>query len=112
MPKLFSYGTLQFKQVQLDTFGRLLTGQKDRLPHYILKQVKITDPKVIASSGTDMHPILFYTGKASDFVEGVIFDITDEELIHSDAYEVADYKRVAFTFGSGTEAFVYIDAND
>ncbi|MFT5749294.1 MAG: hypothetical protein ACI93S_000549, partial [Ancylomarina sp.] len=29
MVKLFSYGTLQFERVQLDTFGRILIGNKD-----------------------------------------------------------------------------------
>lgn len=34
MEKLFSYGTLQLEQVQLDTFGRLLEGQADTLQGY------------------------------------------------------------------------------
>ncbi|HAO29187.1 MAG TPA: UDP-N-acetylmuramate--alanine ligase, partial [Chryseobacterium indologenes] len=31
MPYLFSYGTLQKEQVQLETFGRILQGEKDTL---------------------------------------------------------------------------------
>jgi hypothetical protein len=34
--KLFSYGTLQYEAVQLDTFGRTLLGQKDVLLGYRL----------------------------------------------------------------------------
>ncbi len=29
MPDLFSYGTLQKEQVQIETFGRILQGEKD-----------------------------------------------------------------------------------
>jgi hypothetical protein len=32
MPFLFSYGTLQKEQVQMETFGRILQGEKDYLP--------------------------------------------------------------------------------
>jgi hypothetical protein len=108
MIKLFSYGTLQFERVQLDTFGRILTGKKDSLKKYVLSQIKITDPYVIKSSGTDMHPILEYTGDESDFVEGTVFELTKEELMQADSYEVDDYKRNELVFGSGDRAFVYL----
>ena len=86
MEKLFSYGTLQLENVQRDTFGRLLSGNKDILEKYIISKIKITDPKVIESSGTDIHPILEYTGNEADFVEGILFELTDEELIKADDY--------------------------
>ena len=108
MVKLFSYGTLQFERVQLDTFGRILTGKSDCLKKYVLSQIKITDPDVIKLSGTDMHPILEYTGNESDFVEGTVFELTKEELIQADSYEVDDYKRNELVFASGDRAFVYL----
>ena len=108
MVKLFSYGTLQFERVQLDTFGRILTGKKDSLKKYVLSQIKITDPDVIKSSGTDMHPILEFTGKEMDCVEGTIFELTEEELMQADSYEVDDYKRNELVFGSGESAYVYL----
>jgi len=108
MVKLFSYGTLQLERVQLDTFGRILTGKKDSLKKYVLSQIKITDLKVIESSGTDMHPMLEYTGLEDDFVEGTIFELTEEELVQADSYEVDDYRRDELTFVSGDKAFVYL----
>lgn len=42
MPLLFSYGTLQQKQVQLANFGRELTGSKDILQGYVVGEIKIT----------------------------------------------------------------------
>lgn len=47
MEKLFSHGTLQMDKVQQETFGRLLTGNKDTLIGYVLSEVRITDPAVI-----------------------------------------------------------------
>lgn len=108
MAKLFSYGTLQLDTVQLDTFGRLLKGNKDRLLGYTVTEIKITDPKVIKSSGTDIHPILEYTGNKEDFVESVLFDLTEEELLNADKYEVDDYKRAELIFESEKTGFVYL----
>lgn len=47
MPLLFSYGTLQLEQVQLETFGRLLKGEKDVLSGYKITMLEITDPEVL-----------------------------------------------------------------
>lgn len=112
MQNLFSYGTLQFEQVQLGTFGRVLKGRKDILRKYRIKNLKITDPEVIKSSGTDIHPILEFTGNNNDFVEGTIYEVTNEELLKADNYEVDDYKRQSLQFESGTVAFVYLKRED
>ncbi len=57
MERLFSYGTLQQKNVQIETFGRVLTTSADTLPNYALEQLKITDEAVVATSGKEYHPI-------------------------------------------------------
>lgn len=110
MERLFSYGTLQMRNVQLETFGRLLNGRQDCLVGYVLSEVKITDADVIAKSGTDIHPILQQTGNANDQVNGTVFEVTAEELAQADEYEVDDYKRVQAQFLSGTVAWVYAAA--
>ncbi|HYB69909.1 MAG TPA: gamma-glutamylcyclotransferase family protein [Candidatus Bathyarchaeia archaeon] len=107
---LFSYGTLQLDAVQLSTFGRRLTGHADALPGYERALVEIEDPAVVATSGKTHHPIVRYTGRATDRVEGTVFEITGEELERADAYEVAAYRRMAETLGSGVVAWVYVDA--
>lgn len=112
MEKLFSYGTLRMTKVQQETFGRLLTGSTDALVGYVLSEVKIKDPDVIAKSGTDIHPILRYTGNISDKVEGTIFQVTAEELAQADDYEVDEYTRVEAHFQSGTTAWIYADTNE
>ena len=63
---LFSYGTLQQANVQLQTFGRRLQGRADALPGYRREMVRITDPAVIAASGADHHPIVLASGDPAD----------------------------------------------
>ncbi|WP_026376230.1 gamma-glutamylcyclotransferase family protein [Aestuariibacter salexigens] len=108
MEHLFSYGTLQMPKVQQETCGRLLSGKKDALVGYVLSEIKITDPGVIQTSGTDTHPILKYTGNASDIVAGTVFELTPEELMQADEYEVEEYLRVMGTFTSGRQAWAYV----
>jgi len=112
MQKLFSYGTLQLESVQLDTFQRKLTGTKDTLVGYQLSEVEITDVAVIKASGTNIHPILRYTGDAADKISGTIFEISKEELLQADKYEVDDYQRVTATMQSGVIAWIYVAAAD
>ncbi len=50
---LFSYGTLQQPKVQLATFARKLTGRRDAIVGYELDYLVITDPHVVATSGSD-----------------------------------------------------------
>jgi len=110
MPKLFSYGTLQQEGVQLETFGRRLEGLPDALPGFRQAWVRITDPEVIATSGTDRHPIVVESGDTADEVAGAVFEVTDAELAAADTYEVSDYKRVAVRLRSGVDAWVYVKA--
>ncbi|WBV57971.1 gamma-glutamylcyclotransferase [Chryseobacterium daecheongense] len=108
MPYLFSYGTLQKEQVQTQTFGRLLKGDKDVLIGYTLKMLEITDPEVLRKSNQKYHPILTFTGHVEDQVEGMLFEITDDEILLADAYEVDDYKRIETIFKSGRKGFIYV----
>lgn len=105
---LFSYGTLRYENVQLTTFGRRLEGQQDSLPEYCMKEVRITDPDVIAKSGEDIHSIIHFSGKKEDTVPGMVFKISLKELEQADKYEVDDYKRVQVKLLSGILAWVYI----
>lgn len=108
---LFSYGTLRYENVQLTTFGRKLAGQEDSLPGYYLKNVKITDPDVIAKSGEDIHSIIYFSGNPHDQVPGTVFKVSQEELKQADMYEVADYKRISVKLLSGRPAWVYVSIN-
>ena len=108
MENLFSYGTLQQKKVQLDTFGRLLEGKRDVLQEYCISQIKIKDKSIIKLSGKEIHPILIFTGNIKDEVEGTVFRINFSELLMADRYEVDDYSRVEALLQSGTRAWIYV----
>ena len=110
MERLFSYGTLQTKPVQLSTFGRELEGSVDSIVGYQLSQVTISDQSVLQASGVSEHPILQYTGKSSDVIEGTVYLISEAELEKADEYEVDDYKRVLASCASGEKAWVYVAA--
>lgn len=113
MPRLFSYGTLQQQGVQLETFGRELSGYADVLLGYVVGEVKIHDAAVLQASGKDMHPILQRSDALDAKVPGIVFEITDAELQAADAYEVDAYARVwCEDFSSGYGAWVYVDARE
>lgn len=106
---LFSYGTLRQPSVQLANFGRLLEGREDVLEGYALTMIEITDPQVVAISGSNRHPLIRRTGRPEDRVEGVVFRVTAAEIAAADAYEVSDYVRVTAILASGLEAEVYVN---
>jgi hypothetical protein len=106
---LFSYGTLRDSAVQMANFGRLLSGHPDSLPGYTLWPIAIDDPAVVALSGKSQHMIA-KRGSAADEVTGVVFEITTEELVAADRYEVAEYTRVLVTLKSGAKSWVYVGA--
>ncbi len=108
MHLLFSYGTLQLEKVQLESFGRILKGANDSLKGYKLGQLKITDPDVLAKSEKEFHPIAEMSDNSNDQVEGMLFEITQQELDEADAYEVDDYKRIEATFTSGKKGWIYV----
>jgi len=107
---LFSYGTLRQPDVQQDVFGRQLDGRPDAIVGYDLDYVTITDSRVIASSGSDRHPILRPTGHTDAAVEGTVFAVSDDDLNAADDYEVDDYQRIAVPLRSGDQAWVYVFA--
>ena len=105
---LFSYGTLQLVEVQLDTFRRKLDSTPDALPGYKLVGITITDEDFVAKSGTADHRNLRFTGNASDAVEGVVLKVTRNELEQADAYEPLGYTRVRVQLRSGADAWVFV----
>jgi gamma-glutamylcyclotransferase (GGCT)/AIG2-like uncharacterized protein YtfP len=128
---LFSYGTLRQPEVQLATFGRLLVGRETAVVGFRLEWLTITDPHVIATSGSDRHPLLVPAdagsaapggadaggadaGGADDMasVPGTVFEISAAELAEADEYEVSDYRRVLVPLASGEQAWVYVFAGD
>ena len=106
---LFSYGTLQRRDVQLATYGRPLDGSPDALLGHRLEVLPDRDPDAVRISGTKAHMVVRRTGDPADRVPGVVFLLTAAELAATDKYEGSDYGRVELTLESGRRAFVYVD---
>ena len=88
MAQLFSYGTLRLPSVQQTVFGRLVDGVPDAIIGYDLGEVVITDPDVIAASGSSVHPMLIPSEEVTAEVEGTVFDLNDGGIASADRYEV------------------------
>jgi gamma-glutamylcyclotransferase (GGCT)/AIG2-like uncharacterized protein YtfP len=111
MPLLFSYGTLRDPAVQRANFGHERDGRDDALPGYTIRMLEISDPEVLALSHQTHHPIVVATGDDGDQVPGAVFEVTDEELVAADGYEVDDYHRILVSLASGVRAWVYVSAD-
>jgi Gamma-glutamyl cyclotransferase, AIG2-like len=77
---------------------------------YDLDYVTITDPHVVATSGSDRHPILRPTDRPDAHVDGFVFTISETELAAADEYEVDAYQRISVPLRSGPRAWVYVFA--
>ena len=99
---LFSYGTLQYEDVQFATFGRELTGREDSLAGYV-------------RTITEAREVLYFNIQPSsnpeDAVSGTVFEITEQELAAADSYEKdREYRRILVKLRSGVQAWVYCRA--
>jgi len=106
--RLFAYGTLQQRDVQLANYGRPLDGLPDALAGYRLDELTITDPVVVRLSGKAVHRIARRSADLADRIPGVVFRLSEAELAATDAYEVDVYARVEVALESGTLAWVYV----
>jgi gamma-glutamylcyclotransferase (GGCT)/AIG2-like uncharacterized protein YtfP len=112
MPLLFSYGTLQQEEVQVKTFGRKLTGDKDLLSGYEPSLLKITDPAVAARLGKTHHDNIKPTGDEWSNVQGTALEVTDADLVLADTYEAEfEYQRIEVELSSGNKAWVFVYKN-
>jgi hypothetical protein len=105
---LFSYGTLQMREVQLANYGRSLEGEPDVLVGYRMVILPDRDPDAVRVSGTKTHMVVQQTGDPTDRVTGVVFLLTADELEATDRYEGSDYGRAELTLESGRRALVYV----
>lgn len=99
MEKIFTYGTLQDAPIQQLVIGRLLgEGTPDTLRGYKMAKLK--------GIHATYNIILPATGGT---VDGIVYEVTNEELEKIDAYEGDAYVRVSATLMSNTRAWIYRD---
>ncbi len=97
MPSLFAYGTLCNQNVQILMFGRTLKSRSYVLEGYTLCR---------CDDG-------FYTvkEKAGSRVAGKILDVTDEDLLIADEWELVPLYERKQMHGDAGEYWVYIRSN-
>lgn len=98
--RLFTYGTLQNPSVQKLLVGREIPMTADALPGFIKKNVLL---------GDGVYPILMPDPDGGGLIEGMVLEVTPEELARFDIYETSAYKRVEVTLHSGALAWVYVE---
>jgi gamma-glutamylcyclotransferase (GGCT)/AIG2-like uncharacterized protein YtfP len=95
---LFTYGTLQEREVQLGVFARPLNGFEDELPLYIISDEKVAE----------LYPTLKHTGAKEDTIKGQVYTLSHQELEKADRYEGEAYERIEIQLASGKNAWAYI----
>ena len=105
MEQLFSYGTLQSKEIQMQVFNKLLNGTDDQLLGYKLKDVQIEE-----EFGMEDYFVATPSENPLDAVKGVVFAVTNDDLIKADQFESNAYKRIQVTLQSGLTSWIYIES--
>lgn len=98
MTHLFVYGTLREKDVQLKYLGRMINDNKDSLGGFTMSRVIINETE---------YPILIEDVHSKEIINGMVLEITNDELIKLDEYETNLYVRKRVRLKSGKEAWVY-----
>ncbi len=111
MPEyLFSYGTLQKDNVQLELFGRRLSGEKDLLRGYKASNIEIRDRTFLSRGEQPYQLTAINTDDPSDTIEGTVFELSPDEIQLTDMYEPDRFRRVKVKLSSGKKAWVYLNA--
>jgi len=95
---LFTYGTLQDKEVQQMVFSRILTGSKDHLKEHTISKELVGG----------LYPTVRTSPQSVKGVPGIVYVISKDELQRVDVYEGDAYYRKKAMLASGTEAWVYL----
>jgi gamma-glutamylcyclotransferase (GGCT)/AIG2-like uncharacterized protein YtfP len=102
MQKLFTYGTLQDKDIQENLFGRTLQGTPETLIGYELNEIQIEE-----EFGIVHYPIIMETNNSNDTIGGILYEVTMNDLHQADLYEGLHYKRVEVQLQSNQKAWAY-----
>lgn len=105
MEQLFSYGTLQSKEIQMQVFNKILTGTPDQLTGYKLKDLKIEE-----EFGMTDYFVAMPSENIADSIKGIVYTISGKDLAKADLFESNAYKRVQIKLKSGVTAWIYIES--
>ncbi len=107
---IFSYGTLQDGEVQMELFGRHLIGHTDILKGYNTTEIELNEEGFVGFSEREKYLIASISDDEKDAIEGTALEVTMDELLLADEYEPEEYKRELVTLESGKQAWIYLRA--
>lgn len=96
MERVFTYGTLQYADVQQYLLGRCLDMQPDHLQGFRAESIHL---------GRRRYPIA--VPDPHQCIHGQVVHVRPQELGILDHYETAAYERIQVTLASGCRAWVY-----
>lgn len=102
MEHLFAYGRLVDPEELKKIIGRTAAATQDKLNGYQKKEGMVV-------SGGESYDGIEECGELS--VDGVVYDVYQEELSLIDQYEGGIYERRHIRLESGIDAFVYIPSH-
>lgn len=105
MEQLFSYGTLQSKEIQMQVFNKLLQGEPDQLVGYKLKELQIEE-----EFGMEDYFVAMPSTNPNDAIQGIVFSVTSDDLLKADQFESNAYKRIQITLKSEIVAWIYVES--
>lgn len=101
MELLFVYGTLKDRETQQAVVGRRLSGRPGRLRGFRMKSLR---------EGQTVYPIIEESAGDvdSDVIDGLVLEVSSEDLKRLDVYEGQSYRRGRVALESGEECWVYM----
>lgn len=101
MVKIFVYGTLMLGDVRERVLNKKISGEYDSLKGY-----RLTTHPVLTS-----YPVIETIPEWHNHttVDGMVFEVDNDDLIKLDRYESTYYKRINVTLESGLECMVYVE---
>lgn len=99
--KLFVYGSLKDPEVQQLFMGRIIKGTPNTISGYTLSTIDY---------GLETFPVLIPDGLNKQKINGLVLELSSEEIQVIDNYEGEEYVRIQATLADNTKAWVYVSA--
>lgn len=97
MERLFVYGSLKSNEIQKELLGRELIGLTDSLSNYHFSNIDIEGDQYLIAEPKD-----------GELIDGIVYEVSTQELEGIDRYEGREYKRVKVRLDSNLEAWIYV----
>ena len=90
----------------MDVFQRTLEGVPDQLAGYAKTAINLAT----GDGRYTQYPVIYPTGDLNDVVEGMRYQLTEDELQQADEYEGESYERMEVIPESAKLSWVYVAA--